>query len=184
MDLSRRQGLTACTAAATTLIAGRGEAAPSRQQHAFAFQTGSWRVEHRKLAQRLAGSDQWIAFGGTCRAWETLAGGGNVEDHVIDDPRGAYRAGAYRMLDPATDRWSIWWFDPRSPALSPPVIGAFDGPTGLFHADDSFDGRPIQVRFIWRVDDRDHLHWEQAFSDDAGQSWETNWTMRFVRTGA
>ena len=23
--------------------------------------------------------------------------------------------------------------------------------------------------------------WEQAFSDDGGQSWETNWTMAFTR---
>jgi hypothetical protein len=23
--------------------------------------------------------------------------------------------------------------------------------------------------------------WEQAFSDDAGKSWETNWTMDFRR---
>ena len=157
-------------------------AAPATQIHAFAFQTGRWRVAHRKLAARLAGSQEWVEFAGSCRAWETLAGGGNVEDHVIDDPRGAYRAGAYRMLDPATDCWSIWWFDPRSPELSPPVVGRFEGREGRFFCDDTFDGRPIRVRFIWCILDASNLRWEQAFSPDAGRTWETNWTMAFGRT--
>jgi hypothetical protein len=25
------------------------------------------------------------------------------------------------------------------------------------------------------------LHWDQAFSADAGDTWETNWTMEFRR---
>ena len=181
MQTSRRQALGGAAAAALLITRPTIASALPQGRHAFAFQTGKWRVAHRKLAVRLAGSDDWVSFGGTCAAWETLDGGGNVEDHFIEDPRGPYRAGAYRMLDPATGLWSIWWFDPRSPVLSPPVIGRIEGNEGRFYCDDTFDGRPIRVRFIWRIIDHDHLRWEQAFSDDGEKTWETNWTMEFVR---
>jgi hypothetical protein len=26
-------------------------------------------------------------------------------------------------------------------------------------------------------------HWEQAFSDDGGETWETNWVAEFTRAG-
>jgi hypothetical protein len=52
---------------------------------------------------------------------------------------------------------------------------------GVFYADDRLDGRAIQVRFIWRPNPGGHPRWEQAFSDDGGNTWETNWTMDFHR---
>ena len=184
MEASRREAMATGGAAAAALIGRPLQAGISSQRHAFAFQTGAWNVSHRKLTARLAGSTDWIEFGGACHAWETLAGGGNVEDHFIDDPRGSYRAGAYRMLDPAADTWSIWWFDPRSPKLSPPVVGRFDGNEGRVFCDDSLGGRAIRVRFTWRIIDSDHLDWRQAFSSDGEKTWETNWTMAFVRSRA
>lgn len=181
MQISRRQTLGGAAATAMLLTAPLHAVASPPGRHAFAFQTGNWRVSHRKLVARLAGSHDWVSFGGTCAAWETLDGGGNVEDHFIDDPRGPHRAGAYRMLDPSTGLWSIWWFDPRSPVLSPPVIGRFEGGEGRFYCDDTFSSRPIRVRFIWRIIDDDNLLWEQAFSADGERTWETNWTMEFNR---
>jgi hypothetical protein len=52
---------------------------------------------------------------------------------------------------------------------------------GTFYADDSLRGRPIGVRFLWTATDTDEPQWEQAFSDDRGETWETNWVMRFRR---
>jgi hypothetical protein len=43
------------------------------------------------------------------------------------------------------------------------------------------DGRRIEVRFTWTGIGTDAPHWEQAFSDDGGASWETNWIMDFTR---
>jgi hypothetical protein len=34
------------------------------------------------------------------------------------------------------------------------------------------------------VHDADAARWEQAFSDDGGATWETNWTMDFARVAA
>lgn len=149
--------------------------------HAFAFQTGNWRVRHRKLRGRLIGSNEWIEFDGTCRAWEVMDGQGNLDDHLIGDPAGAYRAATFRQADPKTGEWSIWWFDPRQPSLEPPVRGRFEDGVGTFLADDQLNGKPIKVRFVWSGITPDAAQWEQAFSGDGGRTWVVNWIMRFER---
>lgn len=112
-----------------------------------------------------------------------MGGSGNIEDNLIHLPEGAYRAVALRSYDAASGNWAIWWLDGRAPhQLDVPVVGRFEGGVGTFLADDTFDGRPIKVRFLWRRSDANYCRWEQAFSADAGKSWETNWTMDFRRT--
>lgn len=147
----------------------------------FAFQTGEWRVRHRKLKQRLVGSDEWIMFDGTCKAWEILGGTGNVEDNWLEDPSGAYAAAAVRRIDPKTGIWSIWWVDPRSPGIEPPVHGTFENGVGTFLGEDVLNEKPINVRFIWSKITDNSAQWEQAFSADRGATWETNWVMTFER---
>jgi len=157
---------------------------PGPAVHDFDFQTGTWQVRHRRLTERLVGSDAWEAFGGTCTAWPILGGAGNVEDNVLELPTGPYRAVAVRTYDPATDRWSIWWLDGRNPAhLDPPVVGGFDGGVGTFIGEDTFDGRPILIRLRWFDITERSARWDQAFSDDGGASWEVNWEMAFSRIG-
>jgi hypothetical protein len=60
------------------------------------------------------------------------------------------------------------------------VIGSFDGDVGVFEGEDTFDGRPILVRFIWSGVTTPTPRWEQAFSEDDGETWETNWIMDFT----
>ena len=62
-----------------------------------------------------------------------------------------------------------------------PMVGGFQDGRGLFFADDVFEGRPIRVRFIWTPLTATACKWEQAFSPDAGETWETNWVMEFER---
>ncbi len=62
-----------------------------------------------------------------------------------------------------------------------PVVGRFNGSIGEFFADDAFDGKKIRVRYTWTVRDKNNVQWAQAFSPDAGKSWETNWVMEFRR---
>ena len=150
----------------------------------FDFIIGDWRVRHRRLKTRLAGCDEWIEFEGTSTTRKILGGYGNLEDNALDLPEGAYRAVALRSFDPATATWSIWWLDGRHPdRIDTPVVGRFTDGIGLFYADDSLDGTPIRVRFTWSSTDTDTPRWEQAFSVDGGDTWETNWTMDFFRVG-
>jgi hypothetical protein len=144
----------------------------------FDFEFGQWTVHHRRLKQRLAGSDDWDTFAGTSETRPILGGLGNVEDF----PGGAYRAIALRSFDPVANAWAIWWLDGRNPHhLDVPVVGGFVDGIGQFFADDMFDGRPIKVRFLWLDTALACPRWEQAFSADGGTNWETNWTMRFER---
>lgn len=149
--------------------------------HDFAFQTGTWHVAHRKLAARLVGCTEWLDFEGSCRAWEVLGGAGNVDDFVFEDPAGRYRAATFRRLDPANGEWSIHWADERRGGFDPPLRGRFEDGVGLFHGEDVLGGRPILIRFIWSEITRTGARWEQAFSPDAGATWETNWVMTFRR---
>ncbi len=138
---------------------------------------------HRKLARRLAGSDAWYEFEGRCRAWELMDGAGNVDDHELGDPRGAYRAASLRRCEPGTRAWTIWWWDSRLAEIGPPVHGSFADGIGTFLGEDDLDGKPISVRYVWSAITASSARWEQAFSPDGGLTWETNWTMRFERLG-
>jgi hypothetical protein len=149
----------------------------------FDFLPGRWNVLHRRLQRRLQGCTEWDSFSGTTQAWPLLGGLGNVDDNWLDLPTGPYRAVSLRAFDLQTQQWSIWWLDGRNPTgLDTPVRGAFTDGVGRFYADDTLDGRPVRVRFLWSDITADRARWEQAFSPDGGRSWEANWTMDFQRT--
>ena len=111
-----------------------------------------------------------------------MGGLGNIEDNLLGFPEGEVRAVALRSFDRTSRTWSIWWLDGRNPhQLDVPVIGRFTDAVGTFHARDTLRGAPIDVRFIWKANPGGSPTWEQAFSPDAGRTWETNWTMEFLR---
>ena len=150
----------------------------------FDFWPGEWHVRNRRLRARLAGSDEWEEFEATSTARLLLDGLGN-EDEFRTDHAGGFIGMSFRFFDPATRKWSIYWADSRRPGLlDPPVLGSFEGATGVFEGDDTFNGRPIRVRFTWSRVDTDSPRWEQSFSEDGGTTWETNWEMDFARLEA
>ncbi len=146
----------------------------------FDFFHGHWRVAHRRLKDRLTGSNDWEEFGGQCICQPTLGGFGNFDDNILELPQGSYRALTIRSFDAQSATWSIWWLDGRTPAnLDIPVIGGFRGNIGEFTARDMWQGRAMLVRFRWEASASPT--WEQAMSIDDGKSWEMNWHMRFTR---
>jgi len=157
---------------------------PADGRSDFDFVHGRWAVSHRRLRKRLADDTNWDVFGGTCDVRALLGGLGNVDDNVIELPGGAYRAATVRTFDPATGQWSIWWIDGRNPlVIDVPMRGTFEDGVGTFFCVDVFEGRPIRVRFLWSRITENSARWEQAFSADGGDSWETNWIMEFARQG-
>jgi hypothetical protein len=147
----------------------------------FDFWMGSWSCRNRRLRERLAGSDEWDEFDSTVVARPILDGLGN-EDEFRTDYAGGFVGMSFRFFDPERKRWSIYWADTRrSGLLDPPVLGGFAGDVGTFEGDDTFDGRPIRVRFIWSGVTTPTPRWEQAFSEDGGATWETDWIMDFTR---
>jgi hypothetical protein len=148
----------------------------------FDFVIGNWFVKHRRLKERLANCSEWLEFDGEMSTQKILGGFGNIEDNILRLPDQDVRAIALRSYDQSTKSWSIWWLDGRFPGrIDVPVVGNFVDGVGTFFANDTFQGIPIIVRFVWRQIGVDLLRWEQAFSADEGESWETNWTMDFHR---
>ncbi len=147
----------------------------------FDFLWGDWRVFHRRLNKRLAGSDEWTEFPGTMAARPILAGFGNFDENVLELPEGTYEASTLRFYDLKTSNWNLVWIDGRNPALEVPVVGRFNEGVGTFFAKDDFEGRPILVRFRWSDIEKNRARWEQAFSENDGVDWEINWIMQFER---
>ena len=44
-----------------------------------------------------------------------------------------------------------------------------------FSSDEKFRGRDVRVRFVIQPQGANIIHFEQAFSTDAGRTWEVNW---------
>jgi hypothetical protein len=146
----------------------------------FDFLHGRWTVHNRYLRERLSGSDDWAEFSATASSRPLLEGIGN-EDEFRTDHEGGFIGMAFRFYDRESGRWSIYWADTRRcGVLDPPVSGSFSGDIGLFYGTDRLDGRPILVRFTWTGVTTRTPRWEQAFSDDDGLTWETNWVMSFT----
>ncbi len=147
----------------------------------FDFWMGSWNVRNRLLRARLCGCEEWDEFASTVVARPILDGLGN-EDEFRTSWRGGFVAMSFRFFDPRSRRWSIYWADARrSGLLDPPVIGGFADGTGVFEGPDTFEGRPIVVRFVWSGVTTAAPRWEQSFSGDGGATWEANWIMDFTR---
>jgi hypothetical protein len=95
--------------------------------HAFDFYFGNWRAHHRKLADRLVGSHDWIEFDGTINVRPLMNGWANVDESIFVIPNGGtYHGVTLRSYDGVTGLWNIWWLDGREPSapLDPAVKGA------------------------------------------------------------
>jgi hypothetical protein len=169
----------------STSVGRPAGAAPAGGLHDWDWLVGAWKVRHRRLKARLAGSTDWEEFDGTSTTWLSLGGLGTLDDNLLEFPGGTYRAIGVRAFDPSTERWAVWGLDSRHPTvIQPPVFGGFKDGVGTFLGDGMENGKPIQLRFLWSKITARSAHWEQAFSPDRGATWETNWTMEFRRVSA
>jgi hypothetical protein len=152
-------------------------------RHDFDFFHGSWKIQNRRLEKRLAGNTNWQEFEARCQKCAPVIGGmGNADDFSGVFPDGQSIEGmTLRIFNPSTRAWSIYWTDNRCCELQPPVVGRFENGRGTFYGNDVFNAKPIKVVFYWYDIAPDTATWEQAFSEDDGATWETNWQMFFTR---
>lgn len=186
---TRREFVATISAMGSALALGLPRYAQGKalSSHANDWQwlLGTWDVSHRRLKERLAGSNEWQEFGGRSALWLTMGGLGTVDDNIVELPGDTYRGLTIRAFDSKQLKWAIWWLDGRkSTYIEPPVLGGFDGDVGTFIGRDKFNGRPITVRFRWNDIHSPRPWWEQAFSTDEGVTWEINWRNYFTRTSA
>jgi hypothetical protein len=145
----------------------------------FDFFHGDWNVVNRRLVKLLVGSDEWDEFPGESSAHGFFDGAGSFDE--IAFPTKGFSGATIRMFDPDKREWSIYWVSSRTGTLQPPVFGSFTDGIGTFYGDDTHEGTPVRVRYIWSRITPTSAQWEQAYSADDEQTWETNWIMEFTR---
>jgi hypothetical protein len=151
-------------------------------KHDFDFLFGSWNIRNRYLKGRLQHSTEWVEFDARSDVTPLLDGFGHLDRYSAIRDDAAFEGMTLRLFDPATGEWSIHWADTgRARTLLPPMVGRFIGGVGEFYGDETVDGKVVRCRFLWTHPTTDSARWEQAFSDDGGKTWETNWIMSLTR---
>jgi hypothetical protein len=165
------------------LLQGSAEMSTSKNAvHDFDFFMGSWKVHNRFLRSRLKGSTEWLEFEGRNEVQPLLSGMGNLDRYCTVREGKAVEGVTVRLFDPDTRLWSIYWADNVRPGtFLPPMRGKFRNGVGEFWGDEEVNGKKVVCRFRWMPNGGDAPRWEQAFSDDGGKTWETNWIMTFTR---
>jgi hypothetical protein len=154
----------------------------SSTKHDFDFLHGSWNVRNRYLRERLKHSDDWIEFDARADVEPLLDGFGQLDRYRTVRDGSPVEGITLRLFNPVTGEWSLHWADTvRVGVLLPPMVGRFNGNVGEFLGDETADGRLVLCRFHWIRTLDGSPRWEQAFSDDGGKTWETNWIMTFTR---
>jgi hypothetical protein len=149
----------------------------------FDFFIGRWKQRHRRLKERLKGSNEWEEFGGMLVCHKILGGLGNMEECTLERASGIVQGMTVRLFDPKARQWSLYWADSANGwNWSLPEIGSFKDGRGEFYAHEPFgEGRYIFSRYIWTPINETSCRWEQAFSTDGGKTWETNMITDHIR---
>jgi hypothetical protein len=133
-------------------------------QHDFDFDIGTWRTRTSRLQHPLTGSTTWIEMEGTTVVRRIWNGRGNLAVLESDGPTGHLELLSLRLYDPEAHQWSLNFATSNVGTISVPMIGEFKDGRGEF-----FDQEPFTAQS------------EQAFSDDGGKTWETNWVNKYTR---
>jgi hypothetical protein len=146
----------------------------------FDFLVGMWDTTQRKMVKPLSDSAEWETATGTLTSSRMFDGAANVDE--LDLPAFGFKGISLRLLNPVTQKWSIYWVNSRNGELAlPPVVGRFVDGVGDFFSDEDWHGQAIRVRYRWSDITGTSARWEQAFSTDGGTTWETNWIAEFSR---
>jgi hypothetical protein len=146
----------------------------------FDFLIGSWDIANRRRSDDGA----WERFAATSTVAQHVDGTVQVDHYDAPDfpGHGHVKAVTVRAFDATTGQWSIVWLSNYAPPDLRPVVGAWCGDEGeFFQTIETDDGWPLDVRFRWKRLGPDRARWEQAFSLDAGGTWDRNWTMELTR---
>ena len=162
---------------------GELEIKPSARssQKDFDFFIGKWRIKNRKLKTRLDNCTDWLEFEATQTNYKALDGLANMDHYYATLNGKAFEGMTVRLFDPKTRLWSIYWADSNTGKFDKPVVGSFDKNIGHFLTLDHCGSKKIIMLFHWDKTDKDNPVWSQAYSEDAGKTWEWNWYMYMTR---
>ena len=144
-------------------------------EHDFDFEIGTWKTHLRRLLHPLTGSTTWVEYDGTTVVRKVWDGRANLVELVADGPAGHFEGLNLRLYNPESHQWSLNFANSQAGTIGVPTIGEFKNGRGEFYDQETLNGRAILVRFGVSDITADSCHFEQAFSDDGGKTWEVNW---------
>jgi hypothetical protein len=149
--------------------------------HAFDFDLGTWHSHSSRLMHPLTGSTTWADLEGQTVVRRVWGGRANLAEYVGDGPAGHVQLLALRWFNPNTHEWNLDFATPNVGTLGEPGVGQCKNGRCDFFDQEEINGRYVWIRFsIWKISD-DSAQSEQAFSDDGGKTWETNWVNKYTR---
>jgi hypothetical protein len=190
MNINRlKAGLRACGLALLCLPpqglaqqAAAQASLPERDgQHDFDFHVGKWKSDISRLQHALAGSTTWVKCEGTLNARKVWDGRAQIEELEADCPSGHMEDLLLFLYNPQTHQWSLNSAAVNDGVIGRPMFGAFNNGRGEFYDQEPFKDRMILVRQVWSDITPSSHHFEQAFSDDGGKTWEPNFRATLTR---
>ena len=154
-------------------------------QHDFDFAVGTWKTRVRRLLNPLSGSNDWIEGTGTVSTRKVWGGRAQLEELTMDTGDTHLKGLALRLYNPKTRQWRLHWANAKKGVLSdPPAFGAFKNGRGEFYDEEVINGKTVFVRETFSDITPTSHHFEQAFSEDQGTTWEPNIIVDLTRTAA
>jgi hypothetical protein len=147
-------------------------------QHDFDFIFGRWKVH---LKRKVAGT--WMESDGYGIYRKIWGGRANINEFFAENSGGHVEGLTLRTYNPETRQWSLYWANSRDGILSSAQVGRFNHGQGEFYEMDNSDGSNTLVRYVWSKITPMSVHFEQAFSEDGGKSWDVNWISDMTRLG-
>lgn len=99
----------------------------------------------------------------------------------VNGPAGHIEGIGLRLYNPQSHQWSLNWTNDTDAAMTQPMVGEFKNGRAECFDQELFNGKTIFARNGFTDITADSSRFEQAFSDDGGKTWETNWVMTFTR---
>ena len=149
--------------------------------HDFDFNFGVWKTHIRRLLKPLTNSGTWTNYDGTSVVSKVWGGRASLLELEADGPAGHIEGVGLRLFNPKSHQWSLNWANGSDAVMTTPMVGRFAHGQGQFYDHEEFNGRIIMARNGFSTITPNSSHFEQAFSDDAGKTWEANWIMTFNR---
>src|ERR1043166_5918198 len=158
-----------------------GTSARGGGEHDFDFEIGTWKTHLSRLLHPLTGSQGRAGHGGAAVGRRVWNGRANLVELVADGPAGHFEGLSLRLYNPQAHQWSLNFANASGGVMAQPTVGEFKNGRGEFYDQETFNGRAIFVRFVISDITPDSCHFEQAFSDDGGKTWEVNWIATDTR---
>lgn len=150
-------------------------------QHDFDFHLGQWKSDITRLQHPLTGSTTSIKCAGTLSARKVWDGRAQLEELEADCPAGHIEDLLLFLYNPQSHQWSLNSAAVSDGVIGRPMFGEFKSGRGEFYDQEPFKDRLILVRQVWSDITATSHHFEQAFSDDGGRTWETNFKATLTR---